>query len=432
MFEDLAHDLRKSLFDHAGRETFPAEISSLLKRHLELDEVSLYVQGQQDDYVRIDLSGKEPDVREADPVRASDPFVELLKRSLKPVVRSSLPGEGGGSNLKSIRERMERLSSRVTVPLLAGGDLVGFINMNCRRGGRILRFRRLEELPLLFAPIAWVLQNTFLREKIRHSQARIRRTDRLAVLGTLTASLAHEIRNPLVSIKTYFQLLPERYEDREFRERFQKVASNEVERLSRLVEDLLTFSRPSNPELRSVDLHSLISEVVTLLEPAALRKKVHFLCHFDTEGGEEILCDPGQMRQVFLNILQNAFDSVDGEGTVFLRTRYDREAGDLGFVHVEIEDTGVGMCEEELGRLFTPFYTTKSSGTGLGLAISRQIVEEHLGSIAVESRPGEGTTFTLHLPKNPGHHERRKEGARRLSGPDGKSALNHGNESNSP
>ncbi len=253
-----------------------------------------------------------------------------------------------------------------------------------------------------------LLKDRGLSGKRQNSKAFMRRTDRLAMLGTLTAGLAHEIRNPLVSIKTYFQLLPERYQDKEFRERFQKVAAGEVDRISRLVEELLEFSRPSDPDFRPVNMQQLIEEVVTLLESTAEERGVELKEIFGEENPPDVLCDPEQIKQVLLNLVHNAFDATNGQGVVLLRTRYDTTEDPSGFVHIEVEDNGLGMTPEEVEKLFTPFYTTKTSGTGLGLAISRQIVEEHLGTISAKSRYGKGTTFYLRLPQKPPLHERRK------------------------
>jgi signal transduction histidine kinase len=239
-------------------------------------------------------------------------------------------------------------------------------------------------------------------------KAGMRRTDRLSMLGTLTAGLAHEIRNPLVSIKTYFQLLPERYDDREFRERFQKVASNEVDRISRLVEELLEFARPVTPKFRPVHIHALLDEVITLLDATAGERQVDLKREYDPEAPAEIVCDPEQIKQVLLNIAHNAFDAVNGSGRIVFRTRSSGPMDGMGLFLIEIEDNGIGMTDEEMSQLFTPFYTTKSSGTGLGLAISRRIIEDHLGTITLTSRRDQGSTFCLQLPRNPDLHERRK------------------------
>ncbi|NOY53765.1 MAG: hypothetical protein GXP58_09120 [Deltaproteobacteria bacterium] len=262
----------------------------------------------------------------------------------------------------------------------------------------------LGAVALLFA-----LKASFVQRPRREGPGMMRRSDRLSLLGTLTAGLAHEIRNPLVSIKTYFQLLPERYDDQDFRDRFQKVASKEVDRISRLVEELLEFARPSDPKFRSVNVHALLDEVLTLVDAGARKRKIELVRDYGAVLPEEFVCDPEQIKQVLLNIARNAFDAVNGDGRVIFRTRSSRPADEKGVFIIEIEDNGVGITEEQQRRLFTPFFTTKSSGTGLGLAISRRIVEDHLGTLTLESRPKVGTKCRLQLPRNPQLHERRRE-----------------------
>ncbi len=406
---DLSRDLCRILSGKPGLKNLPEEILVWITSNLHLAQAALYLPGPNQDYVRDPLPEGGEGGTGLSRMLNSDPFVGLLKYSRRPLFRSGISSGVLSREEQMGRERMLKLSAEVTVPLLAGDELIGFLNLGCRKDGSAPSREMIHGMSNLFSQIAVVLQNRLLCDKLRHSQARMRRADRLALLGTLAAGMAHEIRNPLVSIKTYFQLLPERYQDQEFRDRFQKVAANEVDRISKLIEELLKFSRPSDPTFRSVNLHDVIEEVLTLMASTADGSGVDLRRAFDEENNPGILCDPEQIKQVLINIAQNAFDAVEGHGVVWFRTRYDREGGDSGFVHLEVEDNGTGMAPEEIEKLFTPFYTTKPSGTGLGLAISRQIIEEHLGSLSVESEKGRGTIFCLHLPRNPLQHERRKE-----------------------
>ncbi|MDX1762867.1 MAG: ATP-binding protein [bacterium] len=396
-----------------GSEDLPRRLIALLQDHLGLEVLSLFLRGCEDDYVAYDAGETGADGQAPERLLTSDPFVGLLKYSRKPLflAESGRDAEGAVSE-PALQDRLVQFEADGVVPLHTGEDLIGFIIIDKGNGAVGTLRTRIEGLDYLFTQMASGLQNRYLCEQLQQSQARMRRTDRLALLGTLTAGLAHEIRNPLVSIKTYFQLLPERYDDRDFRERFQKVAANEVDRISRLVEDLLVFARPSNPRFQSVNAHDLLGEVITLIESTADQQGIDLELDLDDEGYGDILCDPEQIKQVLLNICHNAFDAVNGTGVLSMRTRFDNAPEETGFVHIEIEDNGGGMSETELEKLFTPFYTTKPSGTGLGLAISKQIVEEHLGSVSVESRPGEGSTFHIHLPKDPNRHERRKDRSR--------------------
>lgn len=413
-YEDDIHSrFHQIMGESESPEELPGRLLTLLQEHLDLDAVSLFLRGYEDDYVAYAGMKMGADLPAPERLLASDPFVGQLKYSGKPLfLPASGLAEGDAVNESALQDRLKQFKADAVVPLHAGDDLIGFIL--CRNGrGAVGGLRaRMEALAPLFTQMASGLQNRYLCEQLQQSQVRMRRTDRLALLGTLTAGLAHEIRNPLVSIKTYFQLLPERYDDRDFRERFQKVAAREVDRISRLVEDLLVFARPSNPRFQSINPHDLLREVITLIESTADQRHVALELDLDDEGYGEILCDPEQIKQVLLNICHNAFDAVNGPGALSFRTRFDSGPEGTGFLHIGIEDSGAGMSEAEIEKLFTPFYTTKPSGTGLGLAISKQIVEEHLGSVSVESRPGQGSTFHIHLPKDPNRHERRKDRSR--------------------
>jgi signal transduction histidine kinase len=409
--------MRKNLFREfcklLSRDTFTeeiyGEILTLLKKNLRVREVFLYLEGSKEDYTCYVHPMEDDGRNRPERILFSDPFIHFIRYGQQPFYKDLLTATNEERKSIVILERMEQLSAEVLIPLNAGENLMGFITLGPKENGQPHTAGEIEILEPVFTQISLVVKNQTLSENLSRFQARMRRTDRLALLGTLTAGLAHEIRNPLVSIKTYFQLLPEKYDDHEFRDRFQKVAANEVDRISRLVEELLTFARPVEPRFRSVNIHNVINEVLTLLESTAQQKGVQLSRAYEELDTSEILCDPEQIKQVLINIAQNAIESMNSKGTVFFRTRYDNEDETSGFVHIEIEDAGIGINAEDLEKLFVPFYTSKTSGTGLGLAISRQIIEEHLGSISVESDPGRGTTFSLHLPISPPMHERRKE-----------------------
>jgi signal transduction histidine kinase len=232
----------------------------------------------------------------------------------------------------------------------------------------------------------------------------MRRADRLASLGTLIASLAHEIRNPLVSIKTFTQLLPERIEDEEFRNYFLKVASGEIDRLTGLINELLGFARPSEPRLEGEDVNALIDKMEILVATEARKKNVTLNKNYARDL-PQIKADAEQLKQVLLNILLNAIQATQGEGKIWIETRQVQvpvEDRVEPFTQIEVRDTGMGIPRENLERIFDPFFSTRPEGSGLGLAISHQIIHDHGGFISVESEVGKGTSFKVHLPLKPG------------------------------
>jgi signal transduction histidine kinase len=236
--------------------------------------------------------------------------------------------------------------------------------------------------------------------ELKQSQDTLRRADRLSSLGLLTAGLAHEIRNPLVAIRTFTQLLPERYQDAEFREGFQGLALKEVDRICSLISDLLSFARPSKPNVAPEDMSDVVEGIARILETQAKEKGVEIVRDFGANL-PKVWIDREQMKQVFMNLILNAIQATKDGGSIVVSTRvYPRnQAGETGqFVQVEIRDSGIGISEENLEHIFDPFFTNKDEGSGLGLSISHQIVQEHDGYITVESKLEKGTAFFINLP----------------------------------
>jgi PAS domain S-box-containing protein len=240
---------------------------------------------------------------------------------------------------------------------------------------------------------------------LKKLQAQIRRSDRLASMGTLSAGMAHEIKNPLVTIKTFTQLLPERHADEEFRKEFRSLVGSEVKRIDGIVNELLSFSRSSQPKLGEVKLHTVLEDSLHLVEQELNRNNIELLSEF--KANEDLVRgDADLLSQAFVNFLLNSVAAMDGGGRMTVKTENILDAPawstkqDNGTRSIQItfSDTGSGIEQSDLSRIFDPFFTTKSEGTGLGLSVSHGIIEEHQGNVEVESRPGVGTTFYIRFP----------------------------------
>jgi signal transduction histidine kinase len=229
----------------------------------------------------------------------------------------------------------------------------------------------------------------------------------LASLGTLSAGLAHEIRNPLVAIKTFTQLLPERLKDEEFLNKFLNIASGEVDRISSLITELLEFAKPSEPKLELEDVNTILDGMILLVSTETSKKLIKLIKQYATDL-PPIRIDREQMKQAFLNILLNAIEATPENGKVTVRTRSFVKPGGQPYIQIEVSDTGCGIAAEYLEEIFNPFFTTKETGSGLGLSISHQIVQEHKGYITVESQLDKGSSFYINLPLNQDHPQRRK------------------------
>jgi two-component system nitrogen regulation sensor histidine kinase GlnL len=242
---------------------------------------------------------------------------------------------------------------------------------------------------------------------VKKLENQVRRTDRLASIGTLAAGMAHEIKNPLVTVKTFTQLLPERYQDEDFRGTFSTLIGQEVRRIDDIVNQLLEFARPAKPDLAPIGLHTVVGKCLRLLEQQMRQRNLELRKEF-TEESDAILGDANLLQQAFVNFLLNAIDSMQEGGALTVSTshlRFDRRArakygehSDDRRIRLSIRDTGVGIAPEKLPHIFDPFFTTKSHGTGLGLSVSHGIIQDHGGDIEVESQPGQGTVFHIVFP----------------------------------
>jgi nitrogen-specific signal transduction histidine kinase len=244
---------------------------------------------------------------------------------------------------------------------------------------------------------------------LKRLELQIRRSDRLASLGTLSAGMAHEIKNPLVSIKTFAQLLPERYEDSDFRETFSNLIGHEIDRIDSLVNQLLRFARPAKPHLQPSHVHAILEKSLLLVGHRLYQKDIK-LTRFWEANVDTIRADADQLEQVFLNFFINAMDAMKNGGELSVATEVltDEEwlshlaGGHNGDTHevlrVTIRDNGEGIRSEDLAHVFDPFFTTKDYGTGLGLSVVHGIIQEHGGQIEVESELHKGTAFHILLP----------------------------------
>ena len=230
-----------------------------------------------------------------------------------------------------------------------------------------------------------------LAEQREQLLTEVRKGEQMKAVATLAAGLAHEIKNPLASIKTFTEYLGSRYDDPEFRAKFQKIVGGEVERINLIVQQLLDFAKPAPPKLTPVDVPQLLDETLELLNGELVHRHVQVQRYY--KGSERVLGDPQQLKQVFINLVLNSLQAVNGGARLDIRTAVEGSS-----LSVTIADNGCGIAPKDLPHVFEPFYTTKPTGTGLGLAVAQGIVTEHGGQIEVESRPGEGTRLTLHLP----------------------------------
>lgn len=223
-------------------------------------------------------------------------------------------------------------------------------------------------------------------------EEKVHRSERLASLGRLASGVAHEVRNPLSAIKGFAQYFRDKFQTGSEDRGYADIMIQETERLNRVIDGLLDFARPRELDAGPHPLSQILERPLQLIRSDLDRKGITL-----TASMPEVLvrADPDQMTQALLNLFLNSIDAMGqgGELLVAATTRPEE-----GRVEIRITDSGTGISQEDLSRIFDPFFSTKKKGTGLGLAITAKIIEAHRGDISVESRQGKGTTFKIYLP----------------------------------
>lgn len=298
------------------------------------------------------------------------------------------------AKLKSLLKE-EKITFFMDIPLVTKGKVLGamtLINKNKIK----LSLEDLESIKMIGSQIALIIDNEKLHNDLVEFKKYLQRADRLATIGTMTTGIVHEIRNPLVSIKAFLQLFPEKYNDKEFRDNFHNIAVDEVNRLDNLLSRLLDFTRPPDDKMDFYDINRIIEKMLSFIENEAACKNISIHKELD-RGLPPILVNEEQVKQVFLNLFQNAIHATGNNGKLDVISRRKRH-NKRDFLQIEVRDTGKGIDKEGLQNIFNPFFTTKNKGMGLGLAITDQIIKEHRGFIQVESEIGKGTVFYINLP----------------------------------
>jgi signal transduction histidine kinase len=291
----------------------------------------------------------------------------------------------------------------VAIPLVNRGRLIAFAVFQSEADRTSQNHENRDLLTAMAQCAANAVDSLLTHEKLHQSQVLMRRTDRLRSLETIAAGFAHEIRNPLTSIKTFIQLTPQRKDDTEFIEGFSQIVLEDVHRIERLIQEILDYARYMDPTLTEDDVNAIVSSCLYFIDVKARSRGIKIEKEL-ASALPHVMLDRQQMKQVLLNVFLNAMDAMgDRGGTLHVRTRMIAKPQEPIWVQIEVEDTGHGILPEDLEHIFDPFFTTKhksgeNEGTGLGLSIAHQIIREHQGSIQVRSMVGAGTTFFINLP----------------------------------
>ncbi|MCK4564828.1 MAG: hypothetical protein KAU94_09160 [Verrucomicrobia bacterium] len=308
--------------------------------------------------------------------------IGLLPEAISKALEASLSTQKGVQNTNAVlfaQEEQENMHVRMGSAYLIGPDN--------KPMGALLVFTNMTELKGL--------------------EEQVRRTDQLSSVGTLAAGMAHEIKNPLVTIKTFTQLLPERHADEEFRHDFSSLVAHEVSRIDGIVNQLLSFSKPPQPHLVPMELHDTIEQTLKLIREQLYQKNI--VLNNNLRAKRDLISgDADLLAQTLVNLNLNAIEAIGSEGSItvtttnctyrFAQGKNPENAIKKSCIRLQIRDTGKGIAKNQLQKIFDPFFTSKSEGTGMGLSVAHGIIQEHHGVIEVESHPGKGTTFSIYIP----------------------------------
>lgn len=333
-------------------------------------------------------------------IPSDSPLVTRLEATRDVIVREELEYSSEGDAVAELIAQMAHFRADVAVPLFSGNLLRAILLVGPKVSGDYFTVQDIDLLSTLGAEAAGAVANAQLHQDAIQAE-------RLATLGGLAAGIAHEVKNPLVAVRTFAELLPEKYEDPEFREGFSVLVVREVDRIDRLIGQLLSYARPAPPRLEILNLNTVVEDTLRLLnyefERHAIR--VEMLLAPDLPP---VRADVQQMQQVVLNIALNASQVMPDGGLLRVTTRgVGGRAEDRGvpyllqaerMAEIELANTGPRIPEASLERIFEPFYTTRSEGTGLGLSICKQIVTGHHGQIRAAVTDDGLMAFIVGLP----------------------------------
>lgn len=295
------------------------------------------------------------------------------------------------------RKKIDSLRPALIIPFTVGGRLIGWASFSEKLSGELFSQEDIELLSTISRQAAIAMENARTYENLKETHEKLVRTERLALVGEMAARIAHEVRNPLASIKMNIQILERKMklphpDDEEYLD----ITKKEIERLNTVMREILDFAKPITLNLQVGSLNRLVRETLRQVLPQTDRDGIVVIENLE-ENLPDFSFDSGRVKQALLNLLLNALDAVGGDGEITLRTRLEIEDEGM-WARIDVSDTGEGMDDLVVQKVFEPFYTTKAKGVGLGLANVKRFVEEHGGEVRVCTQEGGPTTFSIYLP----------------------------------
>ena len=371
-------------------------ISSIVTRIYELVQAkNICVLWENRDATRYILVEPQEEINQKLYILPDEGLIKWLQLNEKPLPISFAPeyiNIFSENDLKIIKH----LNCKLICPLKANNKFRGVIFMGEREDNKPYDTKDIEILSVLLDSAALAIENiSYHEERVAHLK-NIMQTDRLSVIGQLAAGAAHEIRNPLTSIKSAIQYIQGDIIDPK-KQKIINSTLSEVNRINDILTGLLSFSRQNNPVMREFNLIIMFDSILQFIRNTQIKKQIKFITKYD-ESQLSIVADQDQLKQVILNIVLNAIDAIQEEGLISIDIQSLQIEGNT-YYHIIVTDNGPGINEEQLEKIFDPFFTTKDDGTGLGLSISYGIIYRHGGNIEIHNHPDGGAQVEILIPK---------------------------------
>jgi two-component system NtrC family sensor kinase len=396
-YQDALTGLVKELSHLASLDELFQRTATTVHSQMQLTRVLILLQDPLSGLYRLKAESGLPSDETTDSLNLTEDaaLIRWLQHNNDALVRDELGRNESAATVAELDSELKRLKVTVCIPMILEKQVIGLIALGPKASGEMFFVSDLKVLETLAAEIALAL-------KYRRMEDQILRKNKLIELGTIAAGVAHEIRNPLASIRTFAQLLPDKHDDPEFKEEFSKLVLKDVDRITKVVESMLAFARPAQVSIADHSATEIVEEAVLLTAPRLKNKRIELTKQFHEKPVLRV--DKQQILQVLVNLINNAADVLPEQGKIWVATGVrglngtNGGAGGEKFAVIEVADNGPGIPASVRNRVFDPFFTTKKEGTGLGLSISQKIARDHGGIITVSSVEGKGTTFQINLP----------------------------------
>jgi len=295
----------------------------------------------------------------------------------------------------SIQEIINKLNAELIIPMVLHEEVIGILSLGKKKSDEDYTQDDLDILLPLAKTLAIAISNAELFVELGRAQAEAAQREKMVVIGTLAAGMAHEIRNPITTIKIFAEFLKDKKDDPDFIAKFERIVPKEVEKINHMITTLLEFSKPADiKSMGSVDIKNALQDVIEILGNEMVLKDIIL----DENIGDvsEVYGNKKYIQEILFNLIENSVHAIDRRGTITIKAEEDDAS-----VYINIEDTGCGISEANIAHIFEPFFTTKMSqeGVGLGLYVIRQLMLRMKASIGLESEEGRGTTFKLKFEK---------------------------------